>query len=141
MDNHIIKGITIHNTNNSYSAKENIEFMLQTNLNFAAHVFVDENEVIEALPVSIGSYHTGKANDRGNRETISIEICRSTCSLDIYLQAQNRAIKWIKEKLREYNLDATNIYFHNDFDERAYCPHRILTIYRNKKNFIEKEMK
>ena len=136
----IIKGITIHNTGNSLSAKENVEFMAQSCLHFSTHVFIDEKEVIEVLPLSIGSYHTGKANDKGNNETIAIEICRSTSSLDIYLQAQKKAIIWIKEKLNENQLDYTTIYFHNDFDERAYCPHRILSIYNNKKNFIKKEI-
>lgn len=136
-----VKGVTIHNTNNSYSAKENLEIMLASSRNFAAHVFIDENEVIEALPTNIGSFHTGKAYDNGNLHTISVEICRSICSLELYLKAQKRAIDWIKDVLEENGLDNKAVFFHNDFDSRAYCPHRIFEIYGNKRKFIEKEMK
>lgn len=137
----MIKGITIHNTNNSYSAKENVNIMLSSNLSFATHVFIDEEEVLEVLPTNIDAFHTGKAYDQGNLYTISVEICRSTGSLELYKKAQKRAILWIKEKLNEYGLDNNDIFFHQDFDERAYCPHRIFEVYGNKKNFIEKEMK
>ncbi len=135
-----IKGVTIHNTGNSYSAKENLELMVSSNLTFAAHAFIDENEVVEALPTSIGSFHTGKAYDNGNLYTISIEICRSTCSTELYLKAQKRAIEWIKKLLKENSLDNKAVFFHNDFDMRTYCPHRIFEIYGSKKNFIKEEM-
>jgi len=136
----IIRGITIHNTNNAYSALENLQRMEQSAINFAAHVFIDENEVVEALPLTRGCFHTGKAFDRGNQETIAVEICRSTCSLALYLQAQKRALHWIKKTLAANNLDQRAVFFHQDFDERAYCPHRIFDIYGNKQNFIEKEL-
>jgi len=136
----IIRGITIHNTHNAYSARENLQWMEHSALNFAAHVFIDENEVVEALPLARGCFHTGKAFDRGNQETIAVEICRCTSSLSLYLEAQKRAIHWIKKTLTANNLDQRAIFFHQDFDERAYCPHRIFEIYGNKQNFIEKEL-
>lgn len=134
-----VKGITIHNTNNSYSAKENFEFMKKA-FNVSVHYFVDDEEIIKATDENKITYHTGRGYDEGNLNTISIEICKSTCNWNVYKKAQDKAIKLIKELQKKYNLTNDNIYFHNDFDINKYCPHRILNEYKNKKNFIREEL-
>lgn len=133
-----VLGITIHNTGNGLSAKENYELMKNSMTSHATHYFVDENEVIQVMPLSINVWHTGKGYDRGNMFTISIEICRSTCSESLYLISEKRAIKLIKRLLKSFKLNNDSIYFHNDFDKRNYCPHRILDLYKTKNNFIER---
>lgn len=133
-----VEGITIHNTGNNLSAKENFELMKNSTTSHATHYFVDEVEVIQAMPLSVNAWHTGKGYDRGNMNTIAIEICRSTCSEEIYLVAEKRGIKLINQLLRSFKLDKNAIYFHNDFDKRNYCPHRILDLYKSKFNFIER---
>jgi len=133
-----VQGITIHNTGNELSAKENYDLMKNSVTSHATHFFVDENEVIQAMPLSINAWHTGKGYDRGNMSTISIEICRSTCTDSQYQLSEQRAIKLIKKLLKSFKLDNNSIYFHNDFDKRNYCPHRILDIYKTKNNFIER---
>lgn len=135
----MILGITIHNTNNSYSAKENFEFMKKA-FNVSVHYFVDDVEVVKATEESEVTFHTGKGYDNGNMNTISIEICKSTCDWEVYKKAQDNAIKLIKKIQKKYKLTNDNIYFHNDFDMNKYCPHRILAEYGDKKTFIEKEM-
>lgn len=130
-----VKGITIHNTGSSLSARETYNIMLQNkNLNYC-HFLIDENEVINTYPLDKNASHTGRGYDFGNRFTIAIEICRSRCDLDTYLKAQDRAIKKIKELMKEYNLTKDDIYFHNDFNT-VRCPHRILDLYDTKGDFI-----
>ena len=132
----VVKGITIHNTGNTLSASSLYQILKKEgHLNYC-HYLIDENEIIETLPVEMESHHTGKGYDFGNRFTIAIEICRSQCNESLYLKAQKRAIDFIKELLEKYNLSKDDIYFHIDFNEQAKCPHRILELYKNKEEFI-----
>lgn len=134
-----ISGITIHNTGNSLSALENANLMNNLEYPVSVHYFVDEDEIIKVLDEDEQSIHTGKAYDKGNTQTISIEICRSKSSEELYFKAQKRAVILIKLLLKKYKLNNNNIYFHNDFDNRVYCPHKILKDYGSKNNFIERE--
>ena len=86
----IVKGITIHNTGNDYSAKE-LSNMLKDKMQFnLCHYLVDEKEVIQMIPEDQEAEHTGKGYDFGNRYTIAIEICRSTCGKELYFKAQKK---------------------------------------------------
>lgn len=132
-----IKGICIHNTGNSKSAEENYEYMSRTKLGLGVHYFVDEDEIIQAMPLDWHVWHTGKGRDWGNMHCISIEICRSQSSLNIYKRAQDRAFSLVFMLLNWFSLEVKDIYFHNDFNQRTYCPHRILDLYGSKKNFLK----
>lgn len=133
-----VKGVTLHNTHNELSAKENAELMANSTDHLGTHFFVDEKEVIQMMPTEWCVWHTGKGYDLGNMRTIAIEICRSICDEETYLKAQNKAIELAKELLIQYKLTKADVFFHNDFST-TYCPHRILDIYRTKKNFLRKE--
>ena len=122
-----VLGITVHNTGNKYSARENYDWMTGTIYSTGCHYFVDENEVIEALPLDWCCYHTGKGDDWACQHTIAIEICRSQSDDQTYDAAEKRAVKLIKKLMKQYKLTADDVYFHNDFNRRAYCPHRILS--------------
>ena len=132
----MILGITIHNTGNELSARDNyrrLEQLFRTNL---CHYLVDEKEVIQTTQDTDIAYHTGKGYDLGNKYTLAVEICRSTCEDDIYLKAEKKAISLIKKLMKKYELKRSDIYFHCDFDEQARCPHRILEKYKNKEEFL-----
>lgn len=131
-----IKGITIHNTGNTMSAKEHEDLMATSTQHFATHYFVDENEVRQVMPLDWCVWHTGKGLDMGNTRTIAIEICRSMCDDDTYFKAQERAIKLIKELFEKYSLTKNDVYFHSNFDT-FYCPHRILDVYKTRNKFIK----
>ena len=60
------------------------------------------------------------------------------CSVTWNMHGLKPTIDNIKTLLDKYNLTTKDIYFHNDFNTRTYCPHKILDYYGNKKNFIEK---
>ena len=133
----MVKGITIHNTGNGKSASELFSYMRESHLLYLTHYLVDEKEIIQTIPLDTNAFHTGKGYDYGNTNTIAIEICRSTCDEELYLKAQANAINLIKELMATYNLSDKDIYFHKDFDFLMNCPHRIISIYKNKQNFIK----
>ena len=121
-----VKGITIHNTGNTWSAAENYAYMCNSKTSQGTHYFVDEHGYIQAMPQTWCVYHTGMANDWACKHTIAIEICRSQSSLDVYTAAEEKAAELIKKLMKKYKLTKDDIYFHIDFNQRTYCPHRIL---------------
>jgi len=132
-----IKGITIHNTNNRLSARENYNMLVENKQLNLCHYIIDKDEVIQTWPESMSASHTGKGYDMGNQNTLAIEIANSQEDRNIYFRAQNRAIIFIKDLMRKYDLKNEDIYFHKDFDSQSYCPHRILDLYGDKQNFIK----
>lgn len=130
------KGITIHNTGNDMSAKDNYDLLVKEKKTNLCHYLIDEKEVINVFPEDQEASHTGKGYDFGNRFTLAIEICRSQSDEDLYMKAQKRAIGFIKKLMKKYGFTNVDLYFHNDFNQQAYCPHRILEIYENKEEFI-----
>lgn len=125
-----IKGICIHETNNRLSEEENA-YLFNSELHHSINYIVGKNKTIQMIPDDEITYHSGKANDFGNTNCISIEICYD--SID-------EAVVLIKSLMIKYELNTQDIYFHNDFDEVRYCPSNILRIYGNKNNFIRKEL-
>lgn len=135
IDSFEVKGITIHNTGTDDSAYELYRKIQKSSMSNGAHFLVDKDQVIQLLPLNHSVWHTGKGYDFGNLYTIAIEICQSQS--DDYFKAQQRAMRLIKQLLRGFRLTNQDIYFHNDFNERTYCPHRILDFYGSKEKFIK----
>lgn len=133
-----VKGITIHNTGDSLSAKAKYEQLSTIKKPNLCHYLVDEKDVINTWPETEQASHTGKGYDLGNMNTIAIEICRSTSAENIYFKAQKNAVNLINKLLAKYNLGLNDIYFHVDFNPNYRCPHRILDIYTTKEQFINK---
>lgn len=128
-------GITIHNTNNSFSASENYELMISSTYSYSAHFFVDSETAIQAMPTDVQAFHTGKAYDSGNKNTIAIEIC--SCGTKNEFDRAIENVVLVIQLLREKYGDLS-IYFHNDFDIQKYCPHRILDEYGSKREFLRR---
>lgn len=133
----IVRGITIHNTGNGKSARELFDDLNEHHGIRLCHFLVDENDIIQTIPLCECAEHTGKGYDVGNMNTIAIEICRSTSDEELYLQAQEKAVELINALMQSYGLTTDNLYFHIDFNSQTYCPHRILQMYGSKKNFIK----
>ena len=121
-----VRGICVHNTGNELSAAENYANMENRKDNRGCHFFIDEKEVLQAMPLNWCVYHTGMGKDWGCRYTLAIEICRSQAAPDLYAQAEQKGVEYIKYLLDRYELSTADIYFHNDFNQRTYCPHHIL---------------
>lgn len=133
-----VKCIVIHNTGTDKSLKEILDFLENGKTSKGCHFLVDDKECVQVMPLNYSVWNTGKGNDYAFHYGIAIEIC-SNIDKDKYLKGQDRAIKLIKELMKEYRLTTKDIYFHCDFD-RKYCPKDILDIYGNKQNFIRKEL-
>ena len=132
----IVKGITIHNTGNDLTARENFDILYHNRQTKLCHYLIDECNIIRCCPESEEANHTGKGYDFGNKFTLAIEICRSTCDEELYLKAQAKAVSFIKDLMKKYDLTVDDLYFHRDFDISNDCPHRILEIYKTKGEFI-----
>lgn len=137
-----IQGITIHETGN---IERNAESMFkyydeECKIADCCHYICDDVQTIQIMPDNWMVYHTGKGKDWGNIHTIAIQIC-SSLNTEKYNLAQNRAIQLIKDLIKKYNIDLSMIFFHNDWDNRQYCPKTIKDKYETSKNFVESEIK
>ena len=121
-----IRGICIHNTGNALSAAENYALMETSTGNEGCHFFIDEKEVIQAMPLNYCVYHTGMGRDWACKHALAIEICRSQSSAELYAAAEAKAVEFVKSLMERYSLTTEDLYFHIDFNPRTYCPHRIL---------------
>ena len=119
-------GITVHNTANSAPAVNEIKYMINNNEQVSYHVAVDENEVIECIPFDRNTWNSGDGRGKGNMNTISIEICRSTSADEsLYNRAEENAIEYIAKLLKERGWGIDRVYKHQDWNGK-YCPHKIL---------------
>ena len=130
-----IQCIVLHNTNSELSARQLFNWLNETSSSQGTHYIVDYDEVVEVMPLDWGVYHTGKGMDFGNKFGIAIEIC-SNLNNEKYLQGETKAMELVKSLMNEYRLTKNDIYFHQDFNQTTKCPNDILTIYGNRKNFI-----
>lgn len=134
-----INCIVLHNTNDYKNSAQELFNYLENDCKTSqgTHFLIDHEKIIQVMPFNYGVYSTGKGNDYSSKHAIAIEIC-SNLNNDLYLQGQQKAITKIKALMKKFNIKTSSIYFHNDFDNRTYCPATILDLYGNKKNFIDK---
>lgn len=133
------KKITIHNTDNSAPAVNEINYMNSNNNQVSFHVAVDENGVIQGLPYNRNGWHAGDGgNGYGNRNTIGVEMARSydrnrkTTNLNNPLKTQfkktfDNTIKFVAQLCVDLGIAAnsSNIKQHRDWSSK-YCPRKIL---------------
>ena len=68
--------ITVHNTANDASARNEVSYMRNNSSSTSYHVAVDDKEVVIAAPFNRNCFHAGDGRyGTGNRKTIGIEIC------------------------------------------------------------------
>jgi len=119
------KGICMHNTWNTASARNEASYMESNNKKVSFHVAVDENEALLLIPFNRSAWHAG--NNYGNRNFIGIEICRSRdYSTDNFEKAEERAVQVVAAICIEYGWDNdvdTYVKAHRDFANKN-CPHR-----------------
>ena len=137
-----ILGITIHETDNTDMPAEELEQWLNEvnkTSDGCYHYLCDDIQTIQLMPDDWSVYHTGKTRDWGDTYTISIAIC-STLSNAKYETAKEKAIELIKNLMETYSISDEMIFFHNDFNEKVYCPKRILDEYKSVKRFMMEEL-
>ena len=131
--------ITIHNTGNyDDNAIEIFNYLNdECKTSQGCHFLIDDENIVEVMPLDWKTYHTGKGKDYAFNNSIAIEIC-SNIDNELYLKGQGKAIDLIKELMKKFNIPKSEIYFHQDFNQITYCPCNILDLYKTKKNFLEK---
>ena len=120
--------ITVHNTANKGSAQAERDYLNRRTdkVSVSFHFAVDENEVVQILPLNVHAWHAGDGKGKGNMESIAVEICRSTHpDQKLYRKAEANAVKLIARLLVEYGLSPRALRMHKDWSGK-HCPHRIL---------------
>ncbi|MEE0436004.1 MAG: N-acetylmuramoyl-L-alanine amidase [Peptococcaceae bacterium] len=119
-------GVTVHNTGNATptaDARAHASYLQNVEDNdglyVGAHFFVDAARIVQTLPVDEVSWHAGDGSGRGNRATISVEICET----EPYEQCEANAMTLCAALLETYGLN--DLYTHQMWSGK-YCPHIIL---------------
>ena len=124
------KGITVHNTANDASAKNEISYMISNNAYNSFHFAVDDKEIVQGLPLDRNGFHASDgANGFGNRKTIGIEICYSKSGGDRFIKAEQNAVELIVYLLKKYGWGIDKVKRHYDYaPDKKYCPHRTMDL-------------
>ena len=121
----IAEFIVVHNTANDASAENEIAYMIRNENQVSFHYAVDNQEVVQGLPIDRNAWHAGDGNGEGNRKGIAIEICYSKSGGTRFDQAEKNAAHFISTLLRERQWGIEKVKKHQDFSNK-YCPHRTL---------------
>lgn len=121
------KGITVHNTANDASARNEIAYMTNNNYETSFHYAVDDKEAVQGLPLDRNGWHASDGNGPGNRTTIAIEICYSKSGGERFDKAEENAVELIADLLKKYGWDISVVKRHYDYaPDKKYCPHRTM---------------
>lgn len=119
-------GITVHNTSNDAPAINEVTYMRNNSSATSFHVAVDDTQVILSIPFNRNAFHAGDgANGRGNRKTISVEICYSKSGGKKFDKAEENAAHYIATLLKQYGWTIDKVYTHKHWSGKN-CPHRTL---------------
>ena len=119
------KYITIHNTANDASAKNEANYMLSNSNPTSYHVAIDDIEAVELIPFNRNAWHAGDGTGPGNLSSIGIEICYSKSGGKRYEEAEANAIEYTAHVLVQLGLPPSAVKFHQEWSGKN-CPHRIL---------------
>ncbi len=121
------KGITVHNTANDASARNEISYMTNNDYEISFHFAVDDKEAVQGLPLNRNGWHASDGNGPGNRTTIAIEICYSKSGGEKFDKAEKNAAELIAYLLKKYGWDISVVKRHYDYaPNKKYCPHRTM---------------
>ena len=122
-----VQYITVHDTANSATAKNEISYMISNNNQTSFHIAVDESEAIQGLPLNRNAWACGDGGSgTGNRKSISVEICRPTnANRSLYDQAEENAVYVLARLLYKYGLGIDRLKRHYDWSRKS-CPNVII---------------
>lgn len=125
------EGITIHNTANDASAKNEVSYMITNNNEVSYHWAVDDVRAVQGISMDRNTWNAGDGGSGyGNRKTISIEICYSKSGGDRFNTAEQNAAELIARLMLQYKwgpelIGTKRINTHQSRNGK-YCPHRTL---------------
>ena len=142
-----VQYITVHDTANSATAKNEISYMISNSNQTSFHIAVDESEAIQGLPLNRNAWACGDGGSgTGNRKSISVEICRPTNSnRSLYDQAEENAVYVLARLLYKYGLGIDRLKRHYDWSRKS-CPNVIIRegrweSFKSRVNWVLEEIK
>ena len=122
--------ITVHNTGNTASARNEIAYMNSNWNQTSYHVAIDDKEAVQAIPFNRNAWHAGDGQGNGNRKSIGIEICYSMdngysgAKSARYKKAEENAALYIAHVLHQYGWGLSRLKSHRDWSGKD-CPHKM----------------
>ena len=117
--------ITIHEMNTWQDAEACAKYASRSLDPSAAHIYVDERQAIQIIPLDRSGQACGDRDGPGNRESISVEICRSEAPGNLYYQAMANTILITRQLMNQLQITPDHVVRHYDWTG-ANCPKRRL---------------
>ena len=120
--------ITVHNTANDASAMSEISYMLGNNNEVSYHLAVDDYRAVQGIEFNRNTWNAGDGGKgKGNRKSISIEICYSKSGGERFAKAEQNAAELIAYLLKQYGWGIDRVKRHYDWSRKD-CPHRTIDL-------------
>ena len=122
--------VTVHNTGNTASARNEATYHNNNNYQVSYHVAIDDKEAIQLIPFNRNAWHAGDGQGNGNMKSIGIEICYSMdngysgAKSDRYKKAEDNAALYIAHVLKQYGWGIDRLKRHYDWSGKD-CPHKM----------------
>ena len=124
------KYLTIHNTGNTASARNEGSYMNSNWNQTSYHVAIDNKEAVQLIPFNRNAWHAGDGQGQGNRASIGIEICFSMDNgysgsmSERYLQAQENTTLYAANVLLQFKWGVDRLKQHWHWSRKD-CPHKM----------------
>ena len=137
--------VTVHNTGNTASARNEATYHNNNNYQVSYHVAIDDKEAIQLIPFNRNAWHAGDGMGNGNMKSIGIEICYSMdngysgAKSERYKKAEDNAALYIAHVLKQYNWGMDRLKRHYDWSGKD-CPHKMhaTNSYQAFRNLVKK---
>ena len=122
--------VTVHNTGNTASARNEATYHNNNNYQVSYHVAIDDKEAIQLIPFNRNAWHAGDSLGNGNMKSIGIEICYSMdngysgAKSERYKKAEDNAALYIAHVLKQYGWGMDRLKRHYDWSGKD-CPHKM----------------
>lgn len=122
--------ITVHNTGNTASARNEAAYHNSNNAQVSYHVAIDDKEAVQLIPFNRTAWHAGDGMRNGNMRSIGIEICYSMdngysgSKSARYKAAEENAALYIAYVLKQYGWGMDRLKRHYDWSGKD-CPHKM----------------
>ena len=137
--------VTVHNTGNTASARNEATYHNNNNAQVSYHVAIDDKEAIQLIPFNRNAWHAGDSLGNGNMKSIGIEICYSMdngysgAKSERYKKAEDNAALYIAHVLKQYGWGMDRLKRHYDWSGKD-CPHKMhaTNSYQAFRNLVKK---
>ena len=137
--------VTVHNTGNTASARNEATYHNNNNAQVSYHVAIDDKEAIQLIPFNRNAWHAGDGMGNGNMKSIGVEICYSMdngysgAKSERYKKAEDNAALYIAHVLKQYGWGMDRLKRHYDWSGKD-CPHKMhaTNSYQAFRNLVKK---